>query len=101
MPIRAHWPIPAGVTMRTHTEAVQDQFAPQAQAYLNSAVHAAGPDLQAALDIVQQYLSADAQVLDVGTGAGHLSFALAPASARVVALDPSPGMLATVRQAAA
>ena len=34
-------------------------------------------------------------------GAGHLSFALAPLAARVVALDPSPGMLATVRAAAA
>ncbi|MGC1456914.1 MAG: class I SAM-dependent methyltransferase, partial [Steroidobacteraceae bacterium] len=30
-----------------------------------------------------------------------LSFALAPAAARVVALDPAPGMLAMVRQAAA
>jgi ubiquinone/menaquinone biosynthesis C-methylase UbiE len=87
--------------MRTHTETVQEQFDPQAQAYLHSAVHAAGPDLLAARAKAQQCLSADAQVLDVGTGAGHLSFALAPAAARVVALDPAPGMLATVRQAAA
>ena len=87
--------------MRTHTEAVQDQFDPQAQAYLTSAVHAAGPDLLAARERAQRCLQAAAQVLDVGTGAGHLSFALAPMAARVVALDPSPGMLATVRQAAA
>ena len=87
--------------MRSHTEAVQDQFDPQAHAYLTSAVHAAGPDLQAAHERVAQALRADAQVLDVGAGAGHLSFALAPAAARVVALDPAPGMLAMVRQAAA
>jgi ubiquinone/menaquinone biosynthesis C-methylase UbiE len=87
--------------MRSHSEAVQEQFDPKAQSYLHSPVHAAGPDLQAARDQARQYLGADAQVLDVGTGAGHLSFALAPAAARVVALDPAPSMLATVRQAAA
>lgn len=87
--------------MRTHTEAVQDQFDPQAQAYLTSAVHASGPDLLAARERVQRCLKPDAQILDVGTGAGHLSFALARMAARVVALDPSPGMLATVQEAAA
>lgn len=87
--------------MRTHTETVQEQFDAQAQAYLTSSVHAAGPDLRAALERVQQRLGRDAQVLDAGTGAGHLSYTLAPAVGRVVALDPSPGMLTTVRQAAA
>jgi ubiquinone/menaquinone biosynthesis C-methylase UbiE len=87
--------------MRSHTEAVTKQFDPQARAYLTSPVHAAGPDLQAARAKLAQYLKPDAQILDVGAGAGHLSFALAPAAARVVALDPSPAMLATVRQAAA
>jgi len=87
--------------MRTHTQAVQDQFDPQAQSYLISPVHAAGPDLAAARERVARALAPRAQILDVGTGAGHLSFALAPAVARVVALDPAPGMLATVRQAAA
>lgn len=87
--------------MRTHAQAVQDQFDAQAQAYLTSAVHAAGPDLQAARDLVRQCLPPAAAILDVGTGAGHLSFALAPGAARVVALDPSAGMLATVRDAAA
>lgn len=87
--------------MRTHTQAVQDQFDPQAQAYLTSAVHASGPDLVAAREQVALLIKPDAQVLDVGTGAGHLSFALAPTAARIVALDPSPGMLTTVRAAAA
>jgi ubiquinone/menaquinone biosynthesis C-methylase UbiE len=89
------------IRMRTHTETVQEQFDPQAQAYLSSAVHAAGPDLRSAHERAAQWLGADAQVLDVGSGAGHLSFALAPSAARVVALDPSPGMLATLRKAAA
>jgi ubiquinone/menaquinone biosynthesis C-methylase UbiE len=87
--------------MRTHSEAVQDQFDPQARAYLTSAVHAAGPDLHAARERVAHRLRTEATVLDVGTGAGHLSFTLAPLAARVVALDPSAGMLATVRRAAA
>ena len=87
--------------MRNHSEAVQDQFDPQARAYLTSPVHAAGPDLQAACELAARSLPADAAVLDVGTGAGHLSFALAPLARRVVALDPSAGMLATVRRAAA
>ncbi len=87
--------------MRTHSQAVQDQFDPQARAYLTSAVHAAGPDLQAARELAAHRLHADAVVLDVGTGAGHLSFTLAPLARRVVALDPSAGMLAIVRQAAA
>ncbi|HEY4341049.1 MAG TPA: class I SAM-dependent methyltransferase [Steroidobacteraceae bacterium] len=87
--------------MRTHTQAVQDQFDPKAQAYLISPVHAAGPDLHAAREFAARSLPADAAVLDVGTGAGHLSFTLAPLARRVVALDPSAGMLATVRAAAA
>jgi ubiquinone/menaquinone biosynthesis C-methylase UbiE len=87
--------------MRTHSQAVQDQFDPQARAYLSSAVHAAGPDLHAARERVARSLRADGAVLDVGTGAGHLSFTLAPLAGRVVALDPSAGMLATVRGAAA
>jgi len=87
--------------MRTHAQAVQDQFDPRAQAYLASPVHAAGPDLDAARERVSRGVKSDAQVLDVGAGAGHLSFAVAPAVARVVALDPSPAMLATVRAAAA
>lgn len=86
--------------MRTHGQSVQDQFDSRAQAYLSSQVHAQGPDLAHAAGLVKQALPATAQGLDVGCGAGHLSFALAPSLARVVALDPSPNMLAVVAQAA-
>jgi ubiquinone/menaquinone biosynthesis C-methylase UbiE len=86
--------------MRTHDQSVQDQFDSRAQAYLSSQVHAQGPDLAHAASLVKRALPATGQGLDVGCGAGHLSFALAPNLARVVALDPSPNMLATVGQAA-
>lgn len=87
--------------MRTHEQAVHDQFDPRARAYLNSAVHAAGPDLVHAQELIARCRSTSAVMLDVGCGAGHLSFALAPMFNRVVATDPSPGMLAIVAQAAA
>src|SRR5690348_7423005 len=81
--------------MRTHDQAVQDQFDSKAQAYLSSAVHAQGPDLAYASG-----LASGQAALDVGCGAGHLSFALAGSFRRVVALDPSPGMREVVEQAA-
>lgn len=87
--------------MRTHEQTVQSQFDPRARAYLTSAVHAAGPDLERAKALTSQAIPASAQALDIGCGGGHLSFALAPHVARMVALDPSPGMLAAVSKAAA
>jgi ubiquinone/menaquinone biosynthesis C-methylase UbiE len=87
--------------MRTHEQTVQSQFDPRAQAYLTSAVHAAGPDLERARLLVAKAVPATARALDIGCGGGHLSFTLAPLVARMVALDPSPGMLAAVSKAAA
>ncbi|HUA24303.1 MAG TPA: methyltransferase domain-containing protein [Steroidobacteraceae bacterium] len=88
--------------MRTHEQTVQSQFDPRAQAYLSSAVHSAGPDLDRARELVAaQALPSDCRALDVGCGGGHLSFALAPHVGRMVALDPSAGMLAAVSQEAA
>lgn len=87
---------------QTHNDNVQTQFDPKAQAYLQSAVHAAGPDLMRAREVVGLTIAAkDARVLDVGCGAGHLSFALAPVVKEIIALDASPNMLATVANAAA
>jgi ubiquinone/menaquinone biosynthesis C-methylase UbiE len=86
--------------MSSHSQSVHAQFDPQAQAYLHSAVHAQGPDLARAAAWVSQNLPATAKALDVGCGAGHLSFALAPYVQSVVALDPSPSMVATVAEAA-
>jgi len=87
--------------MSQHQQTVQQQFDPQAQAYLTSQVHAAGPDLALAYQRVAQALPADAQALDIGCGAGHLSFTLAPLLGRMVAFDPSASMLDTVARHAA
>lgn len=87
--------------MRTHEQTVQSQFDPRADSYLRSAVHSAGPDLEHARALVAQAVSTEARAVDIGCGAGHLSFALARNVARVIALDPSAGMLATVSKAAA
>lgn len=85
----------------THAQSVNSQFDPKSAAYLASPVHAAGPDLARARELVGQVARAGDEALDVGCGAGHLSFNLAPSFARVVALDASKGMLDTVRDAAA
>ena len=87
--------------MQTHEETVQSQFDPRAAAYLTSAVHSAGPDLELAKVLVAHGVPAAAQALDIGCGAGHLSFALAPHVAHLVAVDPSPSMLAAVSRTAA
>lgn len=85
-----------------HAGQIRQQFDPQASAYLHSAVHAQGPDLQAAAVLLAPRLPADARVLDVGCGAGHLGFTLAPlAGGALVALDPLPAMRALVAAEAA
>ena len=87
--------------MRNHEQTVQSQFDPRAQAYLTSAVHSAGPDLQRAEMLVAQAVPPFAVALDIGCGGGHLSFSLAPHVGRMVALDASPSMLTVVSSTAA
>ena len=87
--------------MSTHEQTVQNQFEPRAHAYLTSAVHSAGPDLERARTLVSELAPTPALALDIGCGGGHLSFTLAPHVSRVVALDPSPGMLRAVSKGAA
>lgn len=81
-----------------HTSLVDGQFGGQAQAYLHSAVHAQGTDLER----LRAWLAAtpDARVLDMGCGAGHASFAAADVVKSVVAYDLSERMLAVVNEAA-
>lgn len=89
------------MAMTSHDQHVLQQFDPRASAYLTSAVHADGPDLDHARHLVAASLPATSVVaLDAGCGAGHLGFALAPLVATVVAADPAPSMLATVQAAA-
>ncbi|HEX4052254.1 MAG TPA: class I SAM-dependent methyltransferase [Steroidobacteraceae bacterium] len=86
--------------MSSHDDHVHRQFDPRAAVYLASSVHASGPDLLAAQALVQSLARRPARILDLGCGAGHLSFALSNAADEVIACDPAENMLATVQQAA-
>ncbi len=70
---------------------VQDQFGPNAAAYVTSEVHAKGESLGRLVTLVQP--QAKWRVLDVATGAGHTALAFAPHVAEVVATDITPQML--------
>jgi ubiquinone/menaquinone biosynthesis C-methylase UbiE len=80
---------------RTHDALVTEQFGPQANAYLTSAVHAQGEDLAQFAAIVG--MRPEAFAMDLGFGGGHVSFLLAPLVRKVVAYDLSEKMVAMVR----
>jgi SAM-dependent methyltransferase len=61
-----------------------------------------GVDTGAELDLLRANgLDSTATLVDLGAGTGALAVAAAPYCARVVAVDPSPAMLALARDAAA
>lgn len=86
------------MTTQSHHDNVERQFGSQASAYLTSAVHASGRDLER----LSERLSAfpHAKLLDMGCGAGHASFIAAAKVKEVVAYDLSDQMLAVVNDAA-
>jgi ubiquinone/menaquinone biosynthesis C-methylase UbiE len=81
-----------------HSQVVQKQFGEQAAAYLSSAVHAQGTEFA----LLQAELTGqgEARVLDLGCGAGHVSFHVASLVKEVVAYDLSQQMLDVVAAAA-
>lgn len=83
---------------RRHDDITQSQFGPRATAYVESAVHACGPDLEA-LDQIAAY-TRPGRTLDLGCGGGHVSYCLAPNAGEVVACDVSCDMLAVVSSTA-
>ncbi|XKU39320.1 class I SAM-dependent methyltransferase [Pseudomonas [fluorescens] ATCC 17400] len=87
------------MTSTAHTQVVQKQFGEQASAYLRSAVHAQGTEFA----LLQAELAGQgaARLLDLGCGAGHVSFHVAPLVKEVVAYDLSQQMLDVVAAAAA
>ena len=87
------------MTHSVHDQVVQRQFGEQAAAYLTSAVHAQGAEFA----LLQAELAgqAAARVLDLGCGAGHVSFHVAPLVSEVIAYDLSQQMLDVVAAAAA
>ena len=81
-----------------HDVLVTLQFGATARAYLESVTHATGDDLE----LLAQEIAAvpHAAVLDLGCGAGHASFAVAPHAASVIAFDLTAQMLAVVENEA-
>ena len=79
---------------RSHQTHVTDQFGPRAQAYVDSAVHARGADLDALKAIVRS--ARPARALDLGAGGGHVSYLMAPHAGSVTACDLSPDMTAAI-----
>jgi ubiquinone/menaquinone biosynthesis C-methylase UbiE len=81
-----------------HSAVVERQFGGQAAAYLSSQVHAQGEEFAQLRQRVGEIDTA--RVLDLGCGAGHVSFQIADLAAEVVAYDLSPRMLDVVGESA-
>lgn len=82
----------------SHERLVDAQFGPRAQAYVRSAVHAEGADLDE-LEAIAARLRPD-RALDLGCGGGHVAYRLARHAREVTACDLSAAMLAAVRETA-
>lgn len=83
---------------RPHATVVTDQFGPRAKAYVESAVHARGADLDALDAIVRT--AGPAHALDLGAGGGHVSYLMARHAEGVTASDLSSDMTAAIRATA-
>lgn len=83
---------------KRHESVVDAQFGPRAKAYVESAVHARGPDLEALDAIIGKMQPQHA--LDLGAGGGHVSYLMARHATQVTTVDLSPDMLAAVAAAA-
>lgn len=83
----------------SHDDVVLEQYDTRASAYLTSAVHAAGADLDAMAALAGRH--PEAVALDMGCGGGHVTFRLAPLVGKIVACDLSAPMLETVAAEAA
>ena len=85
--------------MKRHEDVVRENFGVQAQAYVESALHAAGEDLKLLDVILERY--PDAVLLDVGSGGGHVSYLAARHVKEVTACDMNEDMLRAVQREAA
>jgi SAM-dependent methyltransferase len=85
------------MTNDQHQETI-GHYGPRAPAYVASAVHASGPDL----DQMEALLAGQGfgSVLDLGCGGGHVSYRAAPHVDEVVACDVTPAMIAVVERTA-
>jgi SAM-dependent methyltransferase len=87
------------MTSRSQESLVTGQFGPRAAAYVASAVHASGPDLEELAKIAGAH--PQATLLDLGCGGGHVGFHAAPHVRAVVSYDLSEEMLQAVAAEAA
>ncbi|MDL2284930.1 class I SAM-dependent methyltransferase [Oxalobacter sp. OttesenSCG-928-P03] len=84
--------------VKKHGDLVRENFGSQAEAYVQSALHAAGQDLEMLEKILAEY--PEANFLDVGTGGGHVSYLAARHVKQVTAYDMSAEMLKAVEKTA-
>ncbi len=84
----------ANPVSQSHEELTTGQFGARAQAYVESAVHASGADLDALAGLAAA--AGPAHALDLGAGGGHVAYLLARHAGKVTAADLSPDMLRTV-----
>ncbi len=80
--------------VEAHEKVVEAQFGPRARAYVESAVHAQGADLDAIEALARKLRPGLA--LDLGAGGGHVAYVMARHARRVIASDLSREMLAAV-----
>jgi len=79
---------------QSQEDVIAGQFGPRAQAYVESAVHSQGADLEA---LRRRLIEAGPQkALDLGAGGGHVAYLLAAHAREAVAVDLSPDMLRAV-----
>ena len=79
---------------QAHKDLVEAQFGPRAGAYVESAVHSSGADLDA-LEAIVSEIRPD-RAIDLGAGGGHVSYLMARHAAHVTAVDLSRDMLRAV-----
>lgn len=70
---------------------MREKFGAAAHAYVTSASHAEGDDLQRLIELAAP--KGSERVLDIATGGGHTALAFAPRVAGVTAVDLTPRML--------
>ena len=80
--------------VEAHEKVVEAQFGPQARAYVESAVHASGADLDAVEALVASSARSGRSIS--ARGGGHVAYVMAGHARRVVAADLSREMLAAV-----